>query len=284
LDVTFVGGKLAEPVTIEAVAAGDPAVHLAALSFGAPTHIVRGRGTFELDQTYGVEMLGPLLGITAYDIIGYGLTQEEVLAYGFGQPTMQVSYDLKNGVDAEITHIDLALLCSDDSCYMTCNDNGVVYAVQEPPFLQIEYSKLLVRWFLSPLLMDVRQIDLTTEGDHYSFIITGETNAEKRVTCNGESLDIERFRALYGLLTSAAHDGRLLDEVTVPGTPLLQLTYHYRDEQKPPDVMALYPGDARRVYVEINGVTELAMRETYLTRVQEALRALYSSEPIETEW
>ena len=48
--------------------------------------------------------------------------------------------------------------------------------------------------------------------------------------------------------------------------------------------MALYPGDARRVYVQVNGVAEVAMREMYLTRVQQALRALWTDAPIETDW
>ena len=97
-------------------------------------------------------------------------------------------------------------------------------------------------------------------------------------------MDIERFRTLYGLLTNAAHDGRLLTNVVVKGAPLLRLTYHYLDEQKQPDVMELYPGDARRVTVRVNGVTELAMREMYLIRVQEALSVLWTEDPIETDW
>lgn len=284
LDATFIGGKLDAPVTLEAVATGDPAVARAAMSFGTATHIVRGNGVYELDQTYGVEMLGSLLGNVAQDIVGYQLTPEEIMAFGFDNPTMRVAFDLKNGVDAEVVHYNLAVLRKDGATYMTCNEDGVIYAVQEPAFLALEYSKLPVRWFLSPLLMDVRAIELTTGGETYEFVITGETNADKVVTCNGQPLDIDRFRDLYRLLTSAAHDGRLLEDVEVDGAPLLRLTYHYLDEAKQPDVMALYPGEARRVYVRVNGVTELAMEETYLTRVQEALRNLWSDDPIETEW
>ncbi|MBN1248266.1 MAG: DUF4340 domain-containing protein [Anaerolineae bacterium] len=284
LDVTFSGGSLAAPVTVEAVASGDPNVARAAMSFGAPTHIVRGKGVYELDQTYGVEMLGALLGITAGDIVGYNLTPAEIEAFGFDRPTMEVAFDLKNGLDAEVVHYELALLQKDGTTYMTRNDDGVIYVVPAPAFLGLAYPKLLVRWFLSPLLIDVRRIVVTTGGETYDFVITGETAAEKRVTCNGEDLDIERFRDLYRLLTSAAHDGRLLGNVVVQGPPLLELTYHYIDEQKPPDVMSLYPGDARRLYVQINGVTELAMEETYLERVQEALDILWTDEPIETEW
>ncbi len=284
LDVIFVGGPLAEPVVVEAVAAKDPDVLRAAVSFGAPTHIVRGTGIYELDQTYGVEMLGALLGISAYDIVGYGLTPDEIRAFGFGHPTMQVAFDLKNGVEADVQHYVLTLLQKDGATYLTCNDNGVIYAIEEPAFLHIEYGELPVRWFLSPLLIDVRAIEVTTAGADYEFVITGETNAEKQVMLNGEDLDIERFRAFYRLLTSAAHDGMLREDVVAEGAPLLQLTYHYLDEKKPSDVMVLYPGEARRVYVQVNGVTELAMQEIYLSRVQEALSVLWTDEPFETEW
>lgn len=290
LDVTFSGGSLSQPVTIEAVAAEDPEVVRAALSFGAATHIVRGRGVYELDQTYAVEMLGPLLGITANDIVGYSLTQEEILAFGFDEPTMQVSFDLRNGINAEVQHFDLAVLQKDNggaghrATYLTCNDNGVIYAIPEPAFLDLEYSKLLVRWFLSPLLIDVSEVELTTAGEPYHFVVTGEASAELAVTLNGQTYDIERFRDLFRLLTSAAHDGRLLTDTVVEGVPLLQVTYHYEDGQKAPDVMALYPGDTRRFFVEVNGVTELAIRETYLFRVQEAVANLWTDEPIETEW
>jgi len=284
LDVTFVGGRLAEPITVEAVATKDPDVVRAAMSFGAATHIVRGTGIYELDQTYAVEMLGPLLGITAYDIVAYGLTPREIMAFGFNRPTMQVAFDLKNGIDVEVQSYVLAVLAKDGAFYMTCNDRGVIYAVPEPAFLQIEYGKLAVRWFLSPFLMDVRAIELTTAGEDHSFVITGETSAETRVTYNGKEMDVGRFRTLYGLLTSAAHDGRLLEEIEVEGEPLLRLTYYYVDEKKQPDVMELYPGDARRVYVRVNGVTELAMPETYLIRVQNALSILQTDDPIETDW
>ncbi len=284
LNVTFEGGRLAQPVTVEAVATGDPAVTRAALSFGVPTHIPRGRGVYELDQTYGVEMLGSLLGITATDVVGYGLSQQEIDAFGFARPTMRVGFDLKNGLAAEVAHYELAVLVKGEACYLTCNDNGVIYLVPAPRFLQLEYDRLPVRWFLSPLLIDVRAVEVRTPDQHLECVITGKTNAEKQATCNGQPLDIERFRVLYGLLTSAAHDGRLLPNAAPSGAPLLQVTYRYLDEGKAPDTMTLYRGDARRVYVDVNGVTELAMREMYAVRVQEALGRLWSEEPIETDW
>lgn len=285
LDVTFTGGRLAAPVTIEAVATKKPDVVLAALSFGAPTHIVRGRGVYELDQTYAVEMLGALLGIRAADVVGYRFTEQEIADFGFDNPTMRVEFDLKNGLNATVEHYILWLLKKNEAFYITSNRRpGVIYAIEEPPFLNIAYSKLPVRWFLSPLLIDVRAVEIVSQGETYAFVITGEKNADKRVALNGQAFDIDRFRTFYRLLIDAQHDGRLLENVEVAGTPLLQVTYHYIDERKPPDVMKLYPGDARRVYVDVNGVTELAMREMYVTRVREALDVLWTDEPIEIEW
>jgi hypothetical protein len=283
-NVTFSGGSLPAPVTIEAVATGDPDVVRAALSFGAATHVVRGKGTYELDQTYGVEMLGALLGITATDVVDYGLAPEQVRAFGFDRPTMRAEFDLKNGLGAPVVHFSLGVLERDGTYYLTCNDSGVIYVVPEPAFVRLEYQRLLVRWFLSPLIIDVREMRLSTAGEAFTFRITGATSADKRVTCNGAELDIDRFRTLYTLVASAAHDGALLDNALVQGDPLLTLTYVYADGGKQPDVMRLYPGDARRLYAQVNNVTELAMRETYLLRVQAALRILWTDERIETDW
>jgi hypothetical protein len=284
LNVTLDGGSLTEAVTIEAVAAGDPAVVRAAISLGAPTHIVRGRGVYELDQTYGVQMLGALLGIVAEDIAGYDLTAAEVDAFGFDRPTMRVEFDLRNGTDVPVEHYSLAVLRKDDGWYMTRNGNGVIYAVAEPAFTRLEYGKLAVRWFLSPLLVDVSAIEIATPERVHTFALSGETSAALSVTCDDTPYDIERFRTLYGLISSAAHDGGLLGDLDPEGEPLLRITYRYRDPEKAPDEMALYPGDARRLVVSVNGVTEMAMREAYLTRVLEALDNLWTDVPLETAW
>ena len=97
-------------------------------------------------------------------------------------------------------------------------------------------------------------------------------------------MDIERFRTFYQLLISAASDGLLVGEDVPEGEPLLTLTYDYLDEEKKPDVMKLYKGTARRVYVEVNGSMEFSMEETYLARVQAAAAVIMTDEAFETEW
>jgi hypothetical protein len=167
---------------------------------------------------------------------------------------------------------------------MTCNDNGVIYEVPRPLFADIQYGKLPVRWFLSPMTADLTKVELTTAGQTLSFEISGDTKDNRAVTLNGQTFDRERFYTFYELLTSAANDGTMYDNLQPSGDALLTLTYYYKDAQKSPDVMKLYKGDTLRDYVQINGVTEFAMLETYLMRVQDAVNKIWTNDPIEKEW
>jgi hypothetical protein len=284
-DVTFTGGPLTRPVTLKAVTGDDPQVSGMALSFGAPTHILVLNGIYELDQTYGADLFNSLLGITANDIVGYLMTSQQIADFGFSSPYMQVAFDLMNGTDAKAVHYSLAVIKKDDKYYMTCNDNGVIYEVPEPQFLNIQYDKLPVRWFLKPLIIDVSKVELSVSGETLDFVLSGSTNDDKQVTCNGDSFNMDRFRTFYQLLTSAAGDGTLIDgSIQAQGEPLMTLTYYYLDSEKQPDTVKIYKGDALRDYAEVNGVVEFAMRETYLTRVQDAVNVLFTDKDFETEW
>lgn len=283
-DVTFTGGPLSEPVTLKAVTGDNPDISRLAASFGAPTHLVMGRGVYEFDQTYGVGLLSSLLSLTANDIVDYNLTPAQIDDFGFASPYMQVEFDLKNGIDAQIVRYSLKLIQKGELYYMTCNDNGVIYEVPRPLFADIKYEKLPVRFFLSPMLADLDKVELAAGEQAYTFSLSGKSKEDRAVTLNGQPLDIERFYKFYELITSAAHDGTMLQGVKPEGSALLTLTYHYLDEKKQPDVMKLYKGDTLRNYVEINGVTEFAMLETYSDRVKQALGILQTTQTIETEW
>lgn len=283
-DVKFTGGPLGEPVTLKAVTGEDPEISRLAASFGAPTHLVMGKGVYEFDQTYGVDLLNSLLGITANNTEGYNLTPQQIADFGFSDPYMQVEFDLKNGVDAEAAHYSLALIQKGSLYYMTCNDNGVIYEVPMPLFADIQYSKLPVRWFLSPMLADLTKVELTTAGRTLTFEISGDTKENRAVTLDGQTFDRERFYKFYELLTSAANDGTMYENLQPGGDALLTLTYYYKDAQKSPDVMKLFKGDTLRDYVQVNGVTEFAMLETYLARVQDAVNRIWTTDPIETKW
>lgn len=285
-DVTFTGGPLEEPVTIESVSDGDEEVRELARSFGAATHIVRGNGVYELDQSYGLEMFSPLCGMMGDSIVYYGLTAEQENAMGFADPYMQVEFDYKNAT-AEAAHYVLRFLpaTEDDSFYyVNAAGSGVVYLIQRPAFMDIAYEKLLLRWFVSPLLMDVAGITVETGGEVYDFTVDNSDAKNPVAKLNGTEVDISLFRSLFQLLNSAAHDGEYLNVQPVPEQePVMTITYHYT-QGKADDAITLYSGSTRRVNVFVNGVCEFAMKDSFVERVRQALPAIQAGESFDLNW
>lgn len=285
-NVTFTGGNLTEPVTVESVADGDAEVKQLARSFGAATHIVRRGGVYELDQSYGIEMLNPLCGMQAVSIVKYGLTPEQEEQLGFSKPWMQVDFQYKNGTDQAVPVSLRFLTAREDGSlfYANARGSGIVYVVPPQPFFQLDADKLLLRWFVSPLLMDVEGIEVETPGKTYGFQINQADSQNPAVSLQGENLDITLFRKFFKLLGTAAADGRYLGIQEKPaGSPLMTITYHYT-EGKPDDVLALYPGESRRVNVFVNGICEFGMKEAFPARVTQALEHLQSGEDFDINW
>jgi len=286
LDVTFSGAALEAPVTIESVSAGDGEVKQLARSFGAATHIVRGAGVYELDQTYALTMLAPLCGMTGQSIVSYGLTQEQVDAMGFAAPYMQVEFDYKNGSGAAEHYVLRFLPAAQDGSlfYANAKGSGIIYGIERPEFMDLEYEKLLLRWFLSPLLMDVSGITVESAAGRYEFSLDHTDVRNPVVTLNHAAVDTGLFRDFFKLLGSAANDGDYLGVQPAAETgAVMTITYHYTDG-KADDVMALYSGGTRRMNVYVNGVCEFAMKETFVERVNQALAALQSGEEFDINW
>ncbi len=285
-DITFVGGLLEQPVTIQATAGGSQTVRQNALSFGTATHLVRSAGLYQLDQSYGVEIFTSLFGIQALDVAAYNATPDQFKAMGFDRPWMTVEYDMINGAGMEAQHCVLWLVRLEDGAfYASLEGTGAVYRIGRQAFMDIRLDKLLLRWFLTPMLMDVAAVSVEGEGQRYRYDIDNTDSKNPVITCEGKRLDPEGFRSFYRLITSAAHDGAYLGNQTQPeGEALLTITYEYRDQGKPPDVLALYPGQVRRANVFVNGAGEFAMKDQFISRVLEGCQHLLAGQPVEENW
>ena len=159
-DVTFSGAMLEEPLTVQAVTKDNPEVALAAKSFGPATHIVRMKGVYELDQTYGIETLGSLFDIEALDVVGYNFSDADFTKLGFDNPAMVVDFGIKNGT-ADVTPMRLSLVALKNGQYLA-NVKGapVVYLIDKPAFVDLDYTKLMLRWFLAPLRLDLASLSV----------------------------------------------------------------------------------------------------------------------------
>jgi len=285
-DVTFTGGPLERPVTVQAVAGGDETVKLATLSFGSATHIVREAGVYHLDQTYGIEVLGSLLGIRALGVEAYNLSQDELAALGFDDPWMLVEFDMVNAQNAQVERHVLRIVRHGEEVFIaTLEGSGAVFRIGRLPFMDIQYHRLPVRWFLSPMLMDVSAVTVEAAEKKYRFDMDSADARNPIVSFEGETLDTQLFRSFFRLITSAAHDGTYLGPLEQPSEgEMLRITYEYAAQGKEPDVLALYPGGVRRARVFINGVGEFAMKDLFAQRVLEGCENLLAGQPIEENW
>jgi hypothetical protein len=283
-DVTFSGSALQEPIVIQSVGAGDADVRMAAMSFGAATHLVRGRGVHELDQNYGMSVIGSLLGIKAVSVRGYSLTAADIAAMGFGSPYMTAEFGLKNGTE-DVSRIVLSIVKTPEGDFLAhVAGRAAVYVIAKPAFADISYPKLILRWFLSPLLLDISEVTVETGTQKVDIAYTRASNSDQTAIANGQAVDIALFQAFYRLITSASSDGEYLPDAAPSGMPELTITYRYKDGAKADDVIRLYPGGMRRMLAEVNGVTEFDIRESFAIRVAAACEALLAGTPIEESW
>ena len=283
-DVTFSGAMLEKPLTIQAVAKDNPEVALAAKSFGPATHIVRMKGIYELDQTYGIEILGSLFDIQALDVVGYNLSDADFTKLGFDHPAMVVDFGMKNGT-ADVVPMRLSLVALTSGQYLVNVEGApVVYLIDKPAFVDVDYTKLMLRWFLAPLRLDLASLSVSFDGKTYTYESGKRDDGTQYASVNGQEMDVELFYSFYRLVTSAASDGQYLPDATASGSPLMTITYTYLDADKSPDVMTLYAGGTRRVNVDVNGVIEFDMRASFVDAMKLACAHTVTGEGVEENW
>ncbi|MBQ9814083.1 MAG: DUF4340 domain-containing protein [Lachnospiraceae bacterium] len=282
-DITFSGAALEKPITVKAVLDSDPETQLLAKSFGPATHIVQMKGVYELDQTYGIEILGSVLDIQAVDVIGYNMSDNDLTKLGFDEPYMQVDFSMKK--DAEtIADYQLKLIPYGEFFLATMKGSGIVFVINPPAFVTVDYTKLCMRWFLAPLRKDLENVTVEYGGSRYVFTSEDTENGDIKAYVNGNEISKDLFFSFYRLVTSAASDGLYLEDTVNEGSPLMTITYNYLDKSKAPDVMNLYSGSVRRVNVEVNGVTEFDMKASFVDAMINAIQNILAGEPIEENW
>ena len=284
-DIRFTGEGVEREIEILSVRGGSQEVSLAALSFGAPTHLVQGAATYQLDQSVGVEIFDSLFGIEG-DIVAYHLSDDEMAAFGFEKPYMVIEYNMTNGVDVDERQMRLKVAKADDGLfYITRDELCAVFLMEPLPFINIQFEQLPLRWFLNPLLMDLQAVTIRSPDRETRFEIDTTDVRNPVITYDGQELEVDLFHAFFRLITSAAHDGTYLGVLPPPlGEAALEIIYEYSVAGKEPDILSLYPGVERRVNVYINGAGEFAMRDLFVQRVLEGSENLIHGRAIEENW
>lgn len=286
-DVEFGGSRFAKPVRLKAVTkeSGEETLRQAA-SFGAVTHMITEPVMHEANPTELTAVADSLMGLISEGVVAYNCTPEQLSSYGFDEPIMTVEFDYINREGEEPRQIGLKLSQLEDGTgIVTLDGQGIIYKIANVAFTETTYDRLVLRWFLTPLLTDVSVLEMEAGGRQYRFEANSPKPKELNVTLDGQEVDAKLYRQFYNLVVSAAADGPMLEtEMECSGTPVMEIRFRYRDEEKEADIMKLYEGPVRRLYVEVNGVCEYTIREKYADVVLEALQALPKNSNFSQDW
>jgi hypothetical protein len=282
------GEAFPRPVLISEVRSDDEEDMRLASSFGAATHLVRSPVLHEIDQKECIAVFSSLTGLLNIEVFDYNVSDEELAAYGFDRPYAMAEYDYKRSEEEAPLRIVLRAVRYEGGCLLTRDDQRVIHRIERKAFINTSYEKLVMRWFLTPFITDLAAIKLdlgqgSPAGRTRLIRLSGEDNASLTVTLDGAPLDIDLFRKFYRLLISASSDG-FPERAAGEGTPLLGVTFVYRDSLKPDDTMIFRQGSLRRLSVQVNGVTEFAVLERYLGVTAAALEALSEGRDFSTDW
>lgn len=274
-------------ISIRSCANPDEETRLEMLSFGAVTHLVDGPGiVHEMDRTYGQEIFDALFNLCATEVVAYGLDEAGLAQMGFDQPDAAAEFFMRNGEEPDTPEERwvLRVVFEDgENALITANDSGVVYRAPRPAFASAQYEQLVMRWFVSPLMTDLRALCVEIDGLERVYEIGGSA-AQPEIYCEGKAIDLTRFRSFYTLAVSAASNGDYMGIAQPQGEPVLTLRYRYKDEQKADDVLEMYAMDARTLLVSVNSVAEFAMRRNYADVFMQAIEALETGGEIAQTW
>lgn len=285
-DITFSGTRLEKPIVLKAVLPERSDLQIVGLSFGALTHLVVEPSLHEANTSALNMIADQLLGLMSEEIVDYNCTWQELSRYGFDKPWLQIDFDYKDGGRAEAVHHTLRVCRWEGSYIAAYDDEGVVYRILDQKFLHLEYPDLVLRWFVSPFISDVRSLTAEFGGSVHLYNISGKSAKDVAVkNGSGVPVDAELFRKFFNLAVSAASDGKLLSQrPEISGEPLLTLRYGYRNAAKKDDLLRFYEAGPRRLWVEVNGVCESAVRREFLNCLQNACLALENGEDFSAEW
>lgn len=286
-DMTFGGSMLEQPVVLKRVSAesGEELLRQA-VSFGAVTHMMTEPQLHEANQTELTKIGDSLLGLISEGVVAYNCSEEVLAEYGFDDPLLTIGFDYRNGAGREPQYILLKLSRLEDGTdIVTLDGEGIIYRIADVEFTGITYETLVSRWFLTPLLTDVAELEIQMQQESYRFETEGSGAKDLSVTLNGEDVDAAQYRKFYNLAVSAAADEAIAGpEPNLTGEPVMSIRFRYKDQKKPDDVMEFYEGQSRRLYVQVNGRCEFTMRNQYKLIVEDALKALKESRDFQVNW
>ena len=250
----------------------------------------RGGNTLPLDTGRVEDYLSDLatLGLTNY--VTYNATQEELEQYGLDDPELTVAVDY-TGTDADgaETSGTFTLHLSRDpeelaqaeegagdeeetiTAYVRVGDSPIVYAITSLEYTDLRaaaYDDLRHREVLTASFDDVLSLDVTLEGETYTFTAQGEGD-ERTWTWEGREIDFADLQdAVESLAASEFTDER------PAGQQEISLVVYLDNETFPQVEVTLYRYDGTFCLAEVDGASICLVDRSDVVNLMEAVRAV----------
>ena len=250
----------------------------------------RGGNTLPLDTGRVEDYLSSLatLGLTNY--VTYNATQEELEQYGLDDPELTVAVDYTGtDEDGAETSGTFTLHLSRDpqelaqaeegagdeeetiTAYARVGDSPIVYAITSLEYTDLRaaaYDDLRHREVLTASFDDVLSLDVTLEGETYTFTAQGEGD-ERTWTWEGREIDFADLQdAVEALAASEFTDER------PAGQQEISLVVYLDNETFPQVEVTLYRYDGTFCLAEVDGASICLVDRSDVVNLMEAVRAV----------
>ena len=252
--VTFTGQADAEPITIERKADEEDAA-LETFRLVTPGH-----GSVDSEKE---QVLSALLNIRADQAAALNPADEQLESFGLKEPCAAVEFKYEeNGTQQRC--VLYAGKSEGATVYLMREGRPVVYAIASDrlPWLTMDYGDFVSKRAPMPNIQELQSVTVTVPEQAITFEISGEDDS-LLVTSGGKTVDTARFKSYYQSLIGVSAD-EYTDTPPASDTPLLTVTYTYRDSAKQADTVCYYEGPTRRAIMQINGGDRFLMREKHV--------------------
>lgn len=281
--VRYSGKEIPRDITIIKLDPNNDKQMVVASSFGALSHLMLEPTLQKVDIRQAQDQFLGIVGLLSKEVMIYDASQADLAAYGFDDPDMKIEYQFSLDGMMPAQNYLLEVAYKDNQPYVMLNRNGVIHAIEDETFLHVSYEKLISRWFYTPLLLDVSHLKIQSANQTYQFEIEKIKENQIKVYLNNQEVDSDAFRKFYNLVVSASHDGSY-KPFERPNQALLDIEFTYYEASKTPDKVSYYPGDARRHQVCFNETCDFAIKESFVSLVDLALRSIAQGQDFEVNW
>jgi hypothetical protein len=281
-------GGTGEPIIIELMSErieGDRSSGVNSYEFVSPLHL-------EIADDLGAGLIYGMFELTAADVTGVDITDEEREAAGLDEPSFTIS--MLAGTKTYTLTLGDSIASSDGSVaverfYGSFSEiPGVLYEINvaDLPWLTFNYESVMSKMFILPSIYTVSSLTIETPADTLDFTITAPDDPEDtenyQFFYDGALTDTARFKTLYqfviGMQAESLYTESLNGEEFVA-----RYTFKYNDGRTD-DVIELYKSNDRKLIVVKNGEVLYKMRYIYSERLTQNIEAFKTGGTIVTNY